>query len=132
MKRLKEHFKKNGLAYSLIQRNDVAALYGVSGNYTNNILHYEVCRIHIRSDKYGIREVLPTNEQFGREGSQAILDKDQAIQCFNKLTASLKSIEEPRINTRRGRENLWECSSITELLLPNPCSGNKVKHELIS
>jgi hypothetical protein len=42
MKLLKESFKLNGLQYTQLKRNDVVALYGISGTYTDEILHWEV------------------------------------------------------------------------------------------
>ena len=62
MNTLKMQFNMNGLPYTLIKRNDKVALYGIGGTYTNEILHWEVSKIYIRKDKYGIRESLPTNE----------------------------------------------------------------------
>lgn len=49
-------FRINGLPYTLIKRNDKVALYRIGGTYTNEILHWEVSKIYIRKDKYGIRE----------------------------------------------------------------------------
>jgi len=55
MKTLRTSFKLNDLLYTLLKRNDVVALYGIGGTHTDKILHYEVSRICIRDDKYGIR-----------------------------------------------------------------------------
>lgn len=66
METLKENFKKYGLSYTLIKRNDLLCIYGVSGIYTDKILHYEVIRIKMRNDKYGYREAIPSNEEFGK------------------------------------------------------------------
>ena len=110
----------------MIQRNDVVVLYGVSGTYTDEILHYEVCRIQIRNDKYGHREVLPSNEQFGKDGSQAILDQDDALKYFCELTASIKSSEKALNNVKSSKENLWLGSDIFEMSLSTPDSENQV------
>ena len=53
MKTLKESFRLNGLQYTLLKRNEVVALYGIGGTYTDKILHYEVDIIYTRKDKYG-------------------------------------------------------------------------------
>jgi len=102
MKALSEKFRKNGLQYQLIQRNEVAAIYGVSGTYTNKILHYEVCKIHIRDDKYGKRESLPSNGQFGRDGSSDILNLQDAKSYFEELVALIISKKEAKNNDKSG------------------------------
>lgn len=95
MKKLKESFKKNGLPYQLLKRNDVVALYGVGGTYTDKILHYEVCKIHFRKagtfkdQLFRESEVLPSNEKFGKDGSLAILNYQEALTYFDQLTATL-------------------------------------------
>ena len=53
MKILKTQFRMNGLPYTLLKRNEVVALYGIGGTYTDEILHWEVYKIYIRNDKYG-------------------------------------------------------------------------------
>lgn len=63
MKKLKESFRLNCLPYTLLKRNDVAALYGIGGTNTDKILHWEVDIIYIRKDKYVEREGIPTNGQ---------------------------------------------------------------------
>ncbi|MCJ7449217.1 MAG: hypothetical protein MUO72_16195 [Bacteroidales bacterium] len=90
MKRLKERFRKNGLPYTLLKRNEVVAMYGIGGTYTEKILHWEVCKIYIRNDKYGIRESIPSNEQFGRDPSRCFNDIESALQYFEELTTKLK------------------------------------------
>jgi hypothetical protein len=86
MKLLKESFKLNGLPYTQMKRNDVVALYGIGGAYTDKILHWEVSKVYIRKDKYGKRESLPTNEKFGRDLSRCYMDKETAYQYFDTLT----------------------------------------------
>ena len=80
----------NGLPYTLLKRNEVVALYGIGGTYTDEILHWEVCKIYIRKDKYGVREVGPTNEQFGRDRSKCFTDERSALEYFEELTSTLK------------------------------------------
>ena len=99
---LSERFRKNGLPYKLLKRNEVVALYGVEGTFTDKIFHYEVCRVHIRNDQYGYREAIPSNEQFGRDGSLAIIDYGEAIQYFEEFTSTLKSSVEAYNNDNSG------------------------------
>jgi hypothetical protein len=65
----------NSLPYTLLKRNEVVALYGIGGTYTDKILHWEVDKIYIRKDKYGEREAIATNEQFGRDRSRCFMDE---------------------------------------------------------
>jgi len=55
MEKLKESFRLNKLQYTLLKRNDVVALYGIGGTYSDTISYWEVSRIIIRDDKYGKR-----------------------------------------------------------------------------
>ena len=91
MKLLKESFRLNGLQYTLLNRNDVVALYGIGGTYSDEILHYEVDIIYIRNDKYGIRETIADNENFGRDRSQCFIRKYLAYKYFDKLTSDLRN-----------------------------------------
>jgi len=65
--RLKKNFRKNDLPYTLIKRTEKTAMYGVGGAYADKILGYEVFRITISKDKYGVREHFPSNEEFGSQ-----------------------------------------------------------------
>ncbi len=114
MDKIKNMFHKNSLPYQLIMRNELVAIYGVGGTFTDHILHYEVCRIHIRNDKYGLREALASNEQFGREGSLAIIDLDEALRYFEELTSSLELSVEASSNDKSGKENPGEDYDATE------------------
>lgn len=119
MNKIKNQVRKNSLLYQLIMRNELVALYGVGGTFTDKILHYEVCRIHMRNDKYGFREALPSNEQFGREGSLAILNLDEALRYFEELTSSLESIVEAPNNDKSGiEETEVDCEVSSEGLSP--------------
>jgi hypothetical protein len=89
MKTLKEKVKMNGLPYILLKRNDKVALYGIGGEYTDKILHWEVSKIYIRKDIYGIREALPTNEKFGRDLSRCFMNEEKALEYFDTLTVVL-------------------------------------------
>jgi endonuclease III-like uncharacterized protein len=90
MNKLKEKFRKNELSYTLLKRNEVVAMFGVGGTYADEIFLYEVCRIYIRNDKYGIRESLPSKEQFSRDLSRSFVDKESALRYFDELTDKLK------------------------------------------
>jgi hypothetical protein len=86
MNKLKEKFRLNGLSYTLLKRNEVVAMYGIGGTYTDEIRHWEVSKIYIRKDKFGIRESLPTNEKFGKDLSRCFMDKEKAFRYFDTLT----------------------------------------------
>ncbi len=83
MKTLKENFRLNGLPYTLVKRNDVVALYGIGGEFTDEILHWEVCKIYIRDDGYGIRKSIPSNEQFGRDPCRCFNNEKAAFRYFD-------------------------------------------------
>jgi len=89
MKILKTKFRLNGLPYTLLKRNEVVALYGIGGTYTDEILHWEVDIIYIRKDKYGEREAIPSNGQFGRDRSRCFANEELAMEWYDKLTAEL-------------------------------------------
>ena len=89
MKTLKTQFRLNGLPYTLLKRNDVVALYGIGGTYTDEILHWEVDIIYIRKDKFGERESIPSNGQFGRDRSRCFASKELALEWYDKLTVEL-------------------------------------------
>jgi hypothetical protein len=77
------------LPYTLLKRNEVVAHYGIGGTYTDEILHYEVDIIYHRKDKYGEREAIADNENFGRGRSKCFMRKDLAEEYYDKLTAEL-------------------------------------------
>jgi hypothetical protein len=89
MNKLKVRFRLNGLPYSLLKRNEVVALYGIGGSYTEEILHYEVDVIYTRRDKYGAREHIAKNDDFGRDRSRCYRNKAYALKYFEKLTHEL-------------------------------------------
>jgi hypothetical protein len=89
MKILKTHFRLNDLPYTLLKRNEKVALYGIGGEFKDTILHWEVDIIYIRKDKYGEREAIPSNGQFGRDRSRCFANKKLAMEWFDKLTAEL-------------------------------------------
>lgn len=78
-----------GLYYTLVKRNEKVAMFGIGGNYTDGIRHLEICKIQIRDDQYGIRESVPQNDLFGREGSRCFANEKLALEYFDKLSAKL-------------------------------------------
>lgn len=89
MKTLKTQFRLNSLPYTLLKRNEVVALYGIGGTYTDKIIHWEVDIIYIRKDKYGEREAIPSNGQFGRDRSRCFANEELAMEWYDKLTVEL-------------------------------------------
>src|SRR5512136_347499 len=89
MKTLNTSFRLNDLSYTLLKRNNKVALYGIGGTYTDKIIYFEVDIISIRKDKYGDRESIPTNEQFGRDRSRCFNDEKTALEYFDLLTSKL-------------------------------------------
>jgi hypothetical protein len=89
MKTLKTHFRMNGLPYTLLKRNEVVALYGIGGTYTDKILHWEVDIIYIRKDKYGEREHIAKDDDFGRDRSRCFAREGLALKYYDELTTEL-------------------------------------------
>jgi len=89
MKTLKTSFRLNGLPYTLLKRNGKVALFGIGGTYTDKILHYEVDIIYTRKDKYGEREHIATNENFGIDRSRCFNIKAKALKYLDKLTMEI-------------------------------------------
>jgi hypothetical protein len=89
MKILKTHFRLNDLPYTLLKRNEKVALYGIGGEFTDTILHWEVEIIYVRKDKYGEREHIARNDDFGRYRSRCFMDKKLALKYYDKLTSIL-------------------------------------------
>jgi hypothetical protein len=89
MKTLKTQFRMNGLPYTLLKRNEVVVLYGIGGTYTDEILHWEVDIIYIRKDKYGERESIAKNDDFGRDRSRCFMNEKLALEYYDKLTSDL-------------------------------------------
>lgn len=89
MKTLKEKFRLNGLPYALLKRNEVAAMYGICRGLTGEISHYEIDVIYFRKDRFGEREYIAKNDDFGRDRSRCFRKKDLAYKYFDKLTTEL-------------------------------------------
>ena len=89
MDTLKMQFNMYGLPYTLIKRNDKVALYGIGGEFTDKILHWEVDIIYFRKDKYGEREHIAKNDDFGRDRSRCFMSEKLALEYYDKLTSDL-------------------------------------------
>lgn len=90
MEKLKESFSRKNLGYTLLRRNDLLAIFGVSGTFTDDILHYEVVMIRIRDDQYGHRESVPSDEEFGKTKPDRHFQKmDEALSYFDEWTVKL-------------------------------------------
>ena len=90
--RLKETLRMNGLDYKLIERNDRAAIYETYIN--GRLCGFEVIRIQIKHNP--LREALPSNDDFGLEGSRCYFAGEplRARRYFKFLTKKLTSIEQ--------------------------------------
>ena len=125
MKTLKTSFRLNGLPYTLLKRNDVVALYGIGGNYTDEIRHYEVDIIYIRKDKYGIREHIADNDTFGRDRSRCFAREDLALKYYDKLTTELMNeriLSQGVLKSIAGvEENLEVISEYQTEMICEPC-----------
>lgn len=90
MEKLKSSFRKNGLDYKLIDRTDFVSLFELS--LDNQIVGYEVAKIYQRNDQYGHREAVPSNEQFGYDGSKAMFPSciDRAKKYFFDFNIELQ------------------------------------------
>jgi hypothetical protein len=82
MEKLKENFRRHGLSYILVKRDDDLAIFGVSGTYTDKIIHYEVILIRIRNDKFGYRETVPSDEEFGKSKSDRHFQKSVEAEAY--------------------------------------------------
>jgi hypothetical protein len=89
MKTLKTHFRMNGMPYTLLKRNNKVALYGIGGDFSDEIRHWEVDIIYIRKDKYGEREAIAKNDDFGRDRSRCFMNEKLALEYYDKLTSDL-------------------------------------------
>lgn len=69
MNMLPKKFGKNGLTYNLLERTDKWCLFETECSY-------EVMKVKMRNSGFKIGEGLPSNEEFGREGSKCWGKKD--------------------------------------------------------
>ncbi len=95
METLKSEFRKNGIDYRLLDRTAVAALFEL--RCEGEVCGYEVAKIIIQPAQtlygkdYPEKEVLPSDELFGKEGSKAMFphDKARAEKYLKELTSDL-------------------------------------------
>ena len=111
MKRLDAKFRHKGMPYTLLKRNDVVALYGIGETNTKEISHYEVDVIYIRKDKYGIRESIAKNDDFGRDRSRCYNSKVQAEDYFDELTAAQDEANSIARGSKIYRRGTGKCRS---------------------
>ncbi len=93
---IKESYKRHGLSYTLIKRNDLLCIYGVSGTYTDKIIHYEAMLIRIRKARSIAGKNLPeteailSDEEFGKSKPDRHFQKlVEAEAYFDSWTANL-------------------------------------------
>jgi hypothetical protein len=89
---LKHIFRKNGIGYKVIIRNDRVALFALSTDK-----HFEVSRIYIipANTRFGKHfpeaEAISDNDQFGIDGSRTFQNKEKALKYFNGFSCKLKA-----------------------------------------
>jgi hypothetical protein len=116
MKILKTKFRKNGLDYTLMKRNDKIALFQIGPTeYPDG---YEVSRIYImRPHKaFGIdfeeSEKITSNDQFIFDGSGAFRNLDNALKHFDKLTNKLVRKDNVEPKSTSHTELIVECQAV--------------------
>ena len=129
MKVLADKIRLNGLPYTLLKRNEVVAMYGVGGTYTDKILLYDVCKIYIRIDKYGVREAIPSNERFGRDLSRSYNNFESALKYFDELTTKLKLSQEGHKVVSGVEENVLVIPEFDSLLNYVPETKNETLNQ---
>lgn len=88
IRRLKQTFKKNGHIYSIVERNDRVVLFKLI--LGDEIVGYEVCIIKILPEEeilgkhYPARESIPSDDEFGTEGSKSFFghEYERALKYF--------------------------------------------------
>jgi hypothetical protein len=113
MKILKTQFRKNGLNYTLLKRNDKIALFQLGlSSYSDG---YEVCRIYImRPHKaFGVdfeeSEIISSNDQFLTDGSGSFRSLDNALKHFDNLSEKLVRQDYVVPENGSGTESILEC-----------------------
>ncbi len=101
MRQLPETFRKNGLTYRLVMRNDQVAMYELT--WEGACCGWEVARVFTQGERsinghiIQAAEVLPSNEKFGTEGinikSQAfhMNGRKKAEAYFTELSDRLRN-----------------------------------------
>jgi len=115
MKVLKEHERKNGYDYYLVERNENYAVYKQTDE-TNDIYAFEVFKIknrketEIKGRKIEAGEVFPGNEEFGKTAwsipvfsCNFLSENEQKIRINNALDKAYKKFEELTLNYENGK-----------------------------
>jgi len=90
MKELVQSFRLNGLQYTLMKRDEYVALYGLSGEYTDKVISYEVDIINIRKDQFGEREHIAANSDFGKDRSRCYNNEQKALEYYDGIKTILR------------------------------------------
>jgi len=116
MKILKTKFRKNGLDYTLLDRNDKVALFQLG--HLPDPDGYEVSRIYImRPHKaFGVdfeeSEIITSNDQFISDGSGAFRSLDLALKHFDKLSNKLVRHDYVNDLSPSDTELIVECQTV--------------------
>lgn len=102
METLKETFRKNGLNYKLLDRTDKVAVYELK---IGTVVGYEVCKIYFNKARtlWGKdlpeSESVPSNEQFGYEGSKCFFPHDLKLakEYFKEFDDKLSGANMPNL-----------------------------------
>jgi hypothetical protein len=89
---IKAIFKFNKLEYTLLQRNEYVALYGIGSTPEKEAERFEVFKIIIEHEDTGIIESVPSNDykQIRESCLRVFNDYKSALKYFNKLTYMLR------------------------------------------
>jgi hypothetical protein len=116
MKILKTYFRKNGLEYTLMKRNDKVALFQLGPTeYPDG---YEVSRIYnMRPHKaFGLyfeeSGIISSNDQFYADGSGSFRDLNNALRHFDKLSNKLVRKEYIDPESVSDTELISECQPV--------------------
>ena len=115
MKILKTRFRKNGLDYTLMKRNDKIALFQLgSTGYPDG---YEVSRIYImRPHKaFGVEFKNlknSSNDQFLFDGSGTFRNLDNALKHYDKLSKKLVRKDNVEDKSSSETELIVECQAV--------------------
>jgi len=116
MKILKTEFRKNGLDYTLLKRNDKVALFQLG--LLPDPDGCEVCRIYVMRQHraFGVdfeeSEIITSNDQFLTDGSGAFRNLNDALKHFYKLSNKLVRHENVDDLSSSDTELIEECQPV--------------------
>lgn len=95
MGKLKGSFRKNGIDYKLLQRNEIVVMYELT--IDNVVVGYEVSRIYINDERIIAGVIIKSgvgitgNEQFGKDGAKSFFPDDlkRAEKYFEQLAEAV-------------------------------------------